>query len=72
MSKYNLDVGCHYWQFNRMVQKTKELMKIIQVPLHLFDGDINENLSNSKSDNNYALFGMILLIFPTMATKTKN
>lgn len=55
-----------------MVQKTKELMKIIQVPLHLFDGDINENLSNSKSDNNYALFGMILLIFPTMATKTKN
>jgi hypothetical protein len=32
MSKYSLDVGCHYWQFNRMVQKTKELMKIIGVP----------------------------------------
>lgn len=32
MSKHNLDVGCHYWQFNRMVQKTKELMKIIEVP----------------------------------------
>jgi hypothetical protein len=38
----------------------------------LFDGNINENLCNSKSEINYALFGMILLIFPTMATKTKN
>ena len=47
-------------------------MKIIGVPKHLFDGNINENLVNSKYENNYALFGMILLIFPTMATKTKN
>lgn len=47
-------------------------MKIIEVPPNLFDGNVNENLNSSKSDNNYALYGMILLIFPTMATKTKN
>ena len=55
-----------------MVQKTKELMKIINVPLDIFDHDDNSNFSQSKFDNNSALYGMILLIFPTMATKSKN
>jgi len=47
-------------------------MKIIKVPQEIFDYNENSTITSNKNDNNSALYGMILLIFPTMATKSKN
>ena len=52
----DLQTGCHYWSFSRMFSKVQQLTRVI-------------GFSDKKNESVYA---MILLIFPTMATKTKN
>lgn len=52
-----MDIGCHYWSFKRMIAKVQDLMLFYNMPELIL------------RDDKY-LHQMILLLFPTMATKT--
>lgn len=54
-----MDIGCHYWSFKRMCTKVSEMMQFY-------------NMSADLVQSERHLHEMILLLFPTMATKTNH
>lgn len=56
-NELSMDIGCHYWSFKRMKQKVVEMMVYYNMPQSLKNDEVH-------------VFEMILLLFPTMATKT--